>query len=72
VPLDHFIIKDTFTVADKLNLKKHLSSNWLTLTSSDWIASVGKALDDSAVLIILTDGAKWSEKLKCETMLAGK
>jgi hypothetical protein len=40
------------------------------LASSNEIASVEKALNGDAVLVMLTDGARLSKKLKCETLLA--
>jgi hypothetical protein len=67
--VNHITIKDTFTLKHKLNLKEPPSSDWLALAFSNWIASVGKALDD-AVLIMLANRAKQSKKLKWETVLA--
>jgi hypothetical protein len=62
--LSHF---HTFTLAHKLNLKKP-PSNWRLLASSKEIASIKKASDGDAVLIMLTNGARWSKKLKWEIL----
>jgi hypothetical protein len=53
-PIDHITIRDnfTFTFTHKLNLKEPLPSDWLALTSSDWIASIGKVSDSGAFLIM--------------------
>jgi hypothetical protein len=60
MPIDDIIIRDTFTFshfhtlsqAHKLSLKELSPSNWLGLVSLNWIASVRKALDGDAVLIM--------------------
>jgi hypothetical protein len=57
-------IRDTFTLAHKLNLKEPLLSDWLALASSNEIASVEKVLDGDTVFIVLTEGANRSKKLK--------
>jgi hypothetical protein len=62
--IDHITIRNTFIFAHKLSVKEPLLSDWLTFTSSNWIASVEKALDGDAVLIVLTNSARRSKKLE--------
>jgi hypothetical protein len=52
VSVDHITIRYTFPFAHKLNLEKPSPFDWLTLASSKEIASVEKALDGEAVLIM--------------------
>jgi hypothetical protein len=50
--VDHITIKDTSTLAHKLNLTALLPSDWLALASSSEIVSVGKVSDGEAVFIM--------------------
>jgi hypothetical protein len=43
---------EIFSHLHKLNLEEALPSDLLALTCSNWIVSVGKALDDDTVLIM--------------------
>jgi hypothetical protein len=43
---------ETFSHLHKLNLEEPLPSDLLALTCSNWIVSVGKALDDDTILIM--------------------
>jgi hypothetical protein len=70
VPVDHIIIRDIFTLICKFGLKGAPPSDWLAFTSSNWITSAWKALHGAVVLIIPTNYARRSKKLKCETVLA--
>jgi hypothetical protein len=47
-------------------------SDWLALTSSNWIVSVGKHRMATPSSSCLADGSRWSKKLKLATTLAGK
>jgi hypothetical protein len=67
VLVGHITTRYILTLAHKLSSKEPPPSNWLNLTSSDQIASVGKAPDGVIVLITLTDGARQSKKLKRKT-----
>jgi hypothetical protein len=62
--IDHITIRNTFTLAHKLSVKEPLLSDWLIFISSNWIASVEKALDGDAVLIVLTNSTRRSKKLE--------
>jgi hypothetical protein len=56
--INHIIMKDIFTFVHKFNLKEPSPFDWLVLTSSNWIASIGKAMN-RAVLIV---SDRWREK----------
>jgi hypothetical protein len=60
-PVDHIIIRDTFTLVHKLNLKESPPSNWFALASSNEIASIEKALDGDAVFIMAD---QWREAVQ--------
>jgi hypothetical protein len=62
VPVDHIIVRDAFTFAHKFILKKLWSSDWLALNSSNWIASVGKALDSDSIFIMPDQWRKIAQK----------
>jgi hypothetical protein len=64
MPIDQITIINAFPLAYKLSVKEPPPSDWLALASRHWIASVEKTLDGDAVLIISTNGAKQSKKLK--------
>jgi hypothetical protein len=52
VPVHHITIRDSFAFAHKLSPKEPPPSDWPALASSNWIVSVGKALDGAAFLIM--------------------
>jgi hypothetical protein len=52
------IIRDTFALAPKLNLKDPLPSDWLALVFANETASVEKGSDGDAVLIM---SDRWRE-----------
>jgi hypothetical protein len=54
-------IRDTFTLAHKLGLKKPPLSDSLALTSSNSVAHIGKALDGDAVFIMLD---RWNDAVQ--------
>jgi hypothetical protein len=70
VPVDHIIIRDTFTLTYKLGLKELPPSDRLCFTFSNRIASTWNASGGAIVLIMPTNYGKRSKKSKWETVLA--
>jgi hypothetical protein len=62
--------ENTFKLTYKLSLKDPPRSDLLAFTPSNRIASAWKALDGAGVLIMPTNLARRSTKLKWETVLA--
>jgi hypothetical protein len=64
VAVDHIIIRNSFTLAYKLNLKELQPSDWFASASSNGIVFAGNALDGDTVLIMPINGTRESKKLK--------